>query len=157
MSSLPKEKNNRILVLDDEEDVRDFLCIYLKSLGWDVTPVASTQEAFAALDAQAYFLVLADIAMPDMDGFEFIGALHERGVSSQVALMTGFGYNPRHTLVKIYKTIKYPCLFKPFNRTKVTETVQNAFTAYHADLENPGAAAADNSAPLQTEQNPPPA
>ena len=38
--------------------------------------------------------------------------------------MTGFGYNPKHTLVKIYKTNRYPCLFKPFNRAKVAEAVE---------------------------------
>jgi two-component system, sensor histidine kinase SagS len=148
MSSLPREKNRRILVLDDEDDVRDFLSIYLKSLGWEVLTAASTQEAFSALEAQAYFLVLADIAMPDMDGFEFINALRDRGNASQVALMTGFGYNPRHTLVKIYKTIRYTCLFKPFNRTKVAETVQNAYNTYHTDLEQ------QTTSP--TIQNPPP-
>ena len=73
--------------------------------------------------------------MPDMDGYEFISKIKEHGISSQVALMTGFGYNPKHTLVKIYKTIKYPCLFKPFNRAKVAEAVQSAWNAYHEDLQ----------------------
>jgi len=39
-----------------------------------------------------------DIAMPEMDGHEFISKLHEKTYSVEVALMTGFRYNPKHTL-----------------------------------------------------------
>ena len=91
-------------------------------------------DAFKALQENAYFLVITDIAMPDMDGHEFISKLQERTIPSEVALMTGFGYNPKHTLVKIYKSNKFPCLFKPFNRTKVAEIVKTAWERYHEGL-----------------------
>jgi len=126
------EKNKRILVVDDEVDVLEFLRIYLESLDWEVTTVDTTQQAFQELDSRPYFLVLTDIAMPDMDGYEFISKIKEKNYGCQIALMTGFGYNPKHTLVKIYKTIRYPCLFKPFNRAKVTEAVNNAFHVYNS-------------------------
>jgi two-component system, sensor histidine kinase SagS len=131
MNSLQKEPNKRILILDDEEDVLDFLKIYLGSFGWETMLASTTTEAFAFLDSTSFFLVITDIAMPEMDGYEFIGKLKDKGVPSQVCLMTGFGYNPKHTLVKIYKTSRYPCLFKPFNRVKLTEAVQDAYNLYH--------------------------
>ena len=134
MSSSIKEKNNRILVVDDEVDVLDFLKIYLESQGWEVTTISTTADAFKELELRPYFLVLTDIAMPEMDGYEFISKIKEKQIPSQMALMTGFGYNPKHTLVKIYKTIRYPCLFKPFNRVKVAEAVHNAWNSYHEDL-----------------------
>lgn len=136
MNSSIKQKNNRILIVDDEADVLDFLKIYLESLGWEVTAISSTSEAFEELDKNSYFMVITDIAMPDMDGYEFISKIKAKKIPSQMALMTGFGYNPRHTLVKIYKTIRYPCLFKPFNRAKIAEAVQNAWEAYHEDLQS---------------------
>ena len=71
--------------------------------------------------------------MPEMDGYEFIGTMKTMGIPSQVLLMTGFGYNPKHTLVKIYKTTRYPCLFKPFNRAKLSEAVRDAYELYHQD------------------------
>ena len=134
MSYSKKEINKRILVVDDEVDVLDFLKIFLESLGWEVTTVNSTAEAFEILEQQQFFLVLTDIAMPEMDGYEFISQIKDREIASQLALMTGFGYNPKHTLVKIYKTNRYPCLFKPFNRVKVSEAVLHAWTEYHNDL-----------------------
>jgi|WetSurMetagenome_2_1015567.scaffolds.fasta_scaffold00186_18 two-component system, sensor histidine kinase SagS len=134
MGSLPKTPNRRLLIVDDEADVLDFLKIYLESLGWQVTAANSSTEAFARLETVSFFLVITDIAMPEMDGYEFISRLRELNVPSRVVLMTGFGYNPKHTLVKIYKTIKAPCLFKPFNRAKLAETVQQMFEEYHRDI-----------------------
>ena len=129
-----KKANKQILIVDDEVDVLDFLKIYLESLGWEITSVSSTTEAFGLLEQQTFFLVLTDIAMPEMDGYEFISRIKDLGIPSQLALMTGFGYNPKHTLVKIYKTNRYPCLFKPFNRAKVAEAVQQAWDKYHSDI-----------------------
>ena len=134
MNSSEKKRNKRILVVDDELDVLDFLKLYLSSIGWEVSIASNIDEAFKVLEAESFFLVITDIAMPEMDGHEFISKLHDRHIFSEVALMTGFGYNPKHTLVKIFKTIKYPCLFKPFNRVKVAETVQEAWDRYHTGM-----------------------
>jgi DNA-binding NtrC family response regulator len=139
MGSYPREHNRRILVVDDEADVLEFLRIFLESLGWEVTPVASPDEAFEVLGRRAHFLILSDIAMPHTDGYEFMHALHERAVPSQLAFMTGFGYDPNHTLVRIRKDTRYPCLFKPFDRDKVVQTVQRAWETYEAELAPAGA------------------
>jgi len=117
--------------VDDEDDVLEFLKIFLESLGWTVTTVRCAEEAFATLKDTVFFLVITDIAMPQMDGYEFISRLRELKLDSRLAVMTGFGYNPEHTLVKINKTMKYPFLFKPFNRKKVIEVVQNAWDSFH--------------------------
>jgi two-component system, sensor histidine kinase SagS len=133
MSFSRKEPNKRILIVDDEADVLDFLRIYLGSLGWEVTLSSSTADAFVLLDTQTFFLVITDIAMPEMDGYEFISRMKDLAIPSEVVLMTGFGYNPKHTLIKIYKTIRYPCLFKPFNRSKLSEAVKTAYDLYHKE------------------------
>jgi two-component system, sensor histidine kinase SagS len=134
MNYSEKKRNNRILVVDDELDVLDFLKIYLSGLGWEISVASNIGDALKVLETEPFFLVITDIAMPEMDGHEFIRKLQEFNIRSEVALMTGFGYNPKHTLVKIFKTIKYPCLFKPFNRAKVSETVQEAWNHYHAGI-----------------------
>jgi len=133
MDSL-KEKNRRILVIDDEADVLEFLRLYLETMGWEVTAVPTVAAAFEALAASPYFLVITDIAMPEMDGYELVDAVKEKGYQCRFALMTGFGYNPKHTIIKINKTVKFPCLFKPFNREKVMDAVNEAFAIYHSDI-----------------------
>jgi DNA-binding NtrC family response regulator len=133
-----KENNHKILVVDDESDVREFLRMLLDSLGWEVTTASSAAEARDELDRGEFFLVLIDIAMPDMDGYEFMCYLQGKRVASQVVLMTGFGYNPDHTLVKINKSLRYPCLFKPFDRAKVAESILLAWNEYHKNSRGPG-------------------
>jgi DNA-binding NtrC family response regulator len=129
-----KENNSRILVVDDEEDVLEFLSIFLSSMGWEVVASPSPARALEELARRTFFMVLTDIAMPEMDGYEFVNTVRERKIPSEIALMTGFGYNPKHTLVKIRKSMQPFFFFKPFNRTKVSEGVQRAWAAYHRDF-----------------------
>jgi two-component system, sensor histidine kinase SagS len=149
MNSSEREKNHRILVVDDESDVLEYLKLHLESLGWQVTAVASVSQALRELERSLYFLVLTDIAMPDMDGYEFISLIKQKQIVSQVALMTGFGYNPRHTLIKINKELRYPCLFKPFDRTKVADTVLKAWQEYNREMLGPDAASDPSNAESQ--------
>lgn len=136
MSSSEKRKNRNILIVDDEVDVLEILKIYLESQNWEVTIVNSPVEALELFGQRPFFLVLTDIAMPEMDGYEFINKLTEINSYSQIALMTGFGYNPKHTLVKINKKSKYPIFFKPFEfkKPKLVETIRMAWEKYHEDI-----------------------
>jgi DNA-binding NtrC family response regulator len=133
MTFSAKEKNHRILVVDDELDVLDFLKMYLESLGWTVTTAPSVADALQEIDKEKFFLIFSDIAMPDMDGYEFVTAIKKKGIASKIALMTGFGYNPNHTLIKINKDVKHPVLFKPFDRAKVADTVLKAWQQYNTE------------------------
>jgi DNA-binding NtrC family response regulator len=135
MSLSEKEKNHRILVVDDETDVCGFLTMYLSSLGWEVTTASSAALALKELENNTFLLVMTDIAMPDMDGYEFISHVKQKLIGSRLVLMTGFGYNPDHTLIKINKSIRHPCLFKPFDRAKVADTVLKAWQQYHGNAD----------------------
>ncbi|MCC5639367.1 response regulator [Nostoc sp. CHAB 5844] len=64
--------SKRILVIDDEESLRDLACTCLEDLGgWEAIPAQSGHEGL--LQAQEYVLdvILLDVSMPDMDGFQF--------------------------------------------------------------------------------------
>jgi DNA-binding NtrC family response regulator len=134
MTSLPKENNRSILIVDDEKDVLEFLKFDVELLSWLPVTAHSTALAFEALKSSSFFCILTDIAMPDMDGYEFIAEVHRLSIQSEIILMTGFGYNPNHTLVKLNRFRHYPCLFKPFNRPKLAETIQAAYTSYHSAI-----------------------
>ncbi|MBD3343827.1 MAG: response regulator [Chitinivibrionales bacterium] len=131
MNFSSKKISNTILVVDDEEDVLDFLAIFLHSLGWDIAPSSSVSHAIELLEEQPFFLILTDIAMPEMDGYEFLAALRNKQVNSEVALMTGFGYNPKHTLIKIKRISKCAIFFKPFDKYKLAEGIQHSWLEYH--------------------------
>lgn len=126
--------NKSILIIDDEPDIIDILSFYLEGLGYTVKSALSPLEALQIIENETFFLIITDIAMPQMDGYELILEIKKRQCCSEIALMTGFGYNPRHTLVKINRKYKYPLFFKPFELKKSTikDTVEELCRKYNA-------------------------
>ncbi len=135
MNSL-KKNNRNILIIDDEPDVLSLFKNYLESENWNVTATESPLKAFEFLRKKAFFFILVDIAMPEMDGYDFINKIEEMNIPSQIGLMTGFGYNPKHTLVKINKKGKFPIFFKPFkfNNPGLKKAVREAWETYHKEI-----------------------
>ena len=60
-----------MLLVDDSAFFRNMLAPVLKAAGYKVRTAPNAQEGLAALRAQAFDVVLTDIEMPDMNGFEF--------------------------------------------------------------------------------------
>lgn len=67
-----KERQRRILVVDDERTVRDILQRTLEDAGYDVITAANGQEALDKISQFDVSLVLLDIMMPGLDGFEVL-------------------------------------------------------------------------------------
>jgi CheY-like chemotaxis protein len=70
--SLPDLTGVRVLVVDDDPNVRDAVTFVLQHFGATVTPAGSVQEALRALRAVRHHVLLSDLAMPDEDGFALI-------------------------------------------------------------------------------------
>ncbi len=136
MSFSKKVKNRNILIVDDEPDVLHLLKLHLEAHRWQVTTASSPAEVFRELGRAPFFLIITDIAMPDLDGYELITRIKQKHFPSQIALTTGFGYNPKHTLIKINTDCKYPILFKPFEfkKSKLRDTIQHAWDEYHKGM-----------------------
>lgn len=60
----------RILVVDDQQDIRDMTALVLAGAGYRVDTVDSGESALSALEQDRFDLVLLDINMPEMDGWE---------------------------------------------------------------------------------------
>lgn len=83
----------RVLVVDDEEAVRDLECIRLQRLGYDVLALEDGREALDAVEADphAFDVLLTDHRMPRMNGLELTRAVRQRDVGLPVVLVTGLG------------------------------------------------------------------
>jgi len=80
----------RILLVDDERVVREVLALLLISLGHTVVAVASGAEALARLEAaEPYDLVLTDLVMPGLGGWELVRRIRERWPTLPVGVMSG--------------------------------------------------------------------
>jgi CheY-like chemotaxis protein len=67
----PERAKKRILIVDDDHDIRESLAEVLAEVGFQVTTVANGQEALAELEREPVTAVLLDLMMPVMDGWQF--------------------------------------------------------------------------------------
>lgn len=104
----------RILIADDESMIRDTVKDVLNAYGCDVAVAGNGQEALDRLAAQTFDLVLSDIKMPDVSGYEVFAAAKNVNPDTPVILMTGFGYDPNHSIVRARREGLAAVLFKPF-------------------------------------------
>jgi CheY-like chemotaxis protein len=107
-------KGLRVLVADCDERVRRAAHGLLGRWGCVVETARDGKEALTMARLGSYDAILADIRLPDVPGYEAYRRLREAQPRARVILMTGYGYDPGHTLVKARQDgLKY-VLFKPF-------------------------------------------
>ena len=81
----------RILVVDDEENIRLLYEEELAEEGYEVSVAASAEEALAQIEAHRPDLITLDIRMPGVDGIEFLRLLRERDRDLPVIIVTAYG------------------------------------------------------------------
>lgn len=83
-------QKNRILVVDDEDALRTVLSSELEGEGYNVASAADGSEAIEILKKSAFDLILLDIKMPNVDGFEVLKFIKETHPLTKVIMLTGF-------------------------------------------------------------------
>jgi DNA-binding NtrC family response regulator len=82
--------NSRILVVDDEDALRNILSGELSNSGYDVASASDGDEAISMISNKQFDLVLLDIKMPRVDGFEVLKFIKKNQPSVKVIMLTGF-------------------------------------------------------------------
>jgi CheY-like chemotaxis protein/PAS domain-containing protein len=104
----------RVLVADSDERVRRSAHSLLGRWGCVVETARDGKEALTMARLGAYDAILADIRLPDVTGYEAYRGLREAQPQARVILMTSYGYDPTHALVKARQDGLRYVLFKPF-------------------------------------------
>ncbi len=118
--------SGKILVADDREFIREFLRDFLVLEGFDVDVAADGREAIEKAKARHYDLVLSDIKMPEKNGYEVYSEIRASDPETRVILMTAYGYDPSHSVVKAAQEGPVAVLFKPFQMARVREAIVKA-------------------------------
>lgn len=118
-----------VLVADDEPKIRRIIGDVLRHRGCEVTVCDSGVSAIEAIAAHAaaghrYELVISDIKMPDRNGYEVFSAVRRLMGEVPVILMTGFGYDPHHSIVRASQEGLQAVLFKPFPVERLIDEVK---------------------------------
>ena len=113
---------SRLLIVDDDQGMRENLAELFGSLGYDVRTAANTPEALAVLDEQDVDLLLTDYKMPGPTGVELIEAARKRRPGLQAVLMTAFGDS--FTEIESVRRGAVGYLNKPFEADEVVAFVE---------------------------------
>lgn len=119
----------RVLVADDEPRIRRIIGDVLTTRGSSVVVCKDGKEALTAVETageNGFDLIVSDIRMPDHNGYEIFAASHKRNPSAPVILMTGFGYDPHHSIVRASQEGLQSVLFKPFQVERLLDEVRKA-------------------------------
>ena len=126
----PRLHGKRILVADDQANIRETIHYVLTQCGCQVETASDGAEALAHLAGQPrYDLVISDIRMPHRNGYEVFAAAQKIGHNPPVILMTGFGYDPDHSIVRASKQGLAAVLSKPFKVERLMEEIFKALAA----------------------------
>ena len=115
----------RVLVVDDEELVRDLTVLVLERAGYDVVSAASARQALELLEAHSIDLVVSDVVMPDLTGVELLAEMRERWPDLPVVLMTGGSPEPERT-AKALELGAAGIVFKPYSHAELRDAVAAA-------------------------------
>jgi len=120
-----------ILIVDDEEVITEHLANALTGRCSEISVHVSNSGygALGILLKQAIDLVITDIAMADMNGFELYQRIKNMYENLPVIMMTGFGYDPDHTIIKAKMDGLQDVIFKPFNIDKLLKLIKDKVNA----------------------------
>ena len=116
-------KPEKILVVDDERRIVENIARCLKREGFQVAGAYDGDEAVAAFEQDGFDLVLLDISMPGMDGYEVMEHLLAMDPDAMIIIMTGFA--SVESAVRALKLGAWDYLKKPFEYADLVKTVKN--------------------------------
>ena len=129
----PDLQGRHILVADNEAVVVQGLTKLLEANGVTVTACDGGAEAISAFtechaSGNCPDLVITDIRMPDRNGYEVFRGVRDLEPNIPVVLMTGFGYDPSHSILRATEEGMHAVLFKPIPVPRLFEVLKSAFT-----------------------------
>jgi two-component system response regulator PilR (NtrC family) len=124
----------RVLVVDDERSMQEFLEILLRKEGYDVTTAGDVAGALLALESDDYDLVISDIQMPDRSGLDLLRAIRQTQPEVLVVMITAFATT--ETAIAAMKEGAYDYITKPFKVDEIKLVVQKALEKKLLSTEN---------------------
>lgn len=125
---------SRILVVDDEESIREFLDIMLRKEGYEVTMAEDGAKAIDLLKKKTFDLVISDMQMPQVTGMELLKHVKDNFPDLLFMMITAFGTT--ETAVEAMKLGAYDYITKPFKIDEVRIVIGNALRSKNLEVEN---------------------
>jgi two-component system response regulator AtoC len=127
-------ENGKVLVVDDEENIRHLLKTILEGEGYRVRTAADGAEALSLLEREPFQQVLCDVRMPVMDGLALLEELARRQIETTVIMMSAYG--TIESAIEAMKAGAYDYVTKPFKRDEVVLALRKAAERENLRREN---------------------
>lgn len=124
----------KILVVDDEESIREFLEIMLRKEGYEITLAEDGQKAKDLLQKKSFDMIISDLQMPNVTGIELLKYVRQDFPEIIFMMITAFG--TAETAVEAMKMGAYDYLTKPFKIDEVRINISNALRSKNLEFEN---------------------
>ncbi len=124
----------KVLVVDDEQSMRDFLAIMLKKEGHEVVTAGNGTDALKSVQAEIFDLVISDVKMPGIDGIGLLKAIKEVSAETVVIMITA--YATAETAVEAMKLGASDYVIKPFKIDELKLIINNSLEKRHLRKEN---------------------
>ncbi len=134
MTETNNKKAELILVVDDDEFIRDLLKRHLTNIGYEVRAAASAGEAIALTKSDPFVLALIDILMPEMTGLQLISQL--KIIRPEMLLVTMTGHPSLETALEAMKKGVHDYLVKPFRLEQLDQTIASCLEKHRILGEN---------------------
>jgi len=124
----------RILVVDDEQSMQEFLEIFFRREGFDVVTTGDVDSALVAVEFDDFDVVISDVKMPDRTGLDLLQAVKEMSPETVVIMITAFATT--ETAIAAMKQGAYDYVTKPFKVDELRLVVEKALEKKLLTLEN---------------------
>ena len=124
----------RILVVDDEEMIRDLLKETFHRKGYEIETAENGKDAIDRLDAQRFDLLVTDLRLPDLSGMKILTESKKKSPELGVIMITGYG--SIKNAVKAMKQGAFDYITKPFDLDEIEMVVDKYFQYQHLVDEN---------------------
>ncbi len=119
-----EERKSKILVIEDEKNMREILKILLEGEGYEVSTARDGTEGLGWLNRDIFDLIITDIKMPGVDGFQILKKAQEITPETFVIMITAFGTT--ESAIEAMKFGAYDYIHKPFKIDEIRLVVKNA-------------------------------
>jgi CheY-like chemotaxis protein len=116
----------RVLVIDDERNVRVFISDLLKDLGYETDEADNGLQGVALLEQRPYDLVITDLLMPQLNGWDVVNAVRGRRPTMPMIMISGCATDDD---VREAQRLQVPLLHKPFSVIELRRVVRELLTA----------------------------
>jgi len=124
----------RIIVVDDEPGMREFLEIMLQKDGYSVVTAGDGRQAEEKINSQMFDLAIIDVQMPTMDGLDLLKKINEKAPDTTVIMITAFASH--ESAIEAMKHGAYDYITKPFKIDEIKLVIKKALEKKRLVTEN---------------------